>query len=86
MTGVLFAMTCGVDTAFTIPVLKMEEAEVPRGDNLSKAINQVCGRLGLGTRLSGPESVLHPLPTPPPTFPFRKAQVTWDHLLGKADV
>lgn len=80
MAGVLFAKTCAAGDA---SVLKPVEAGVPRrGAACPGSHSRPKAGPGLTSGLSGPESVLHPLPTPLPEMP----QVTLEHPTGKADV
>ena len=81
MAGVLFAMTCGVGTAFIIPALKTEEAE--RGCNLPKSTQAVHGRMWAHTR-----AVCSRVCAPSPAHnsshvPFRNARGDPGSPLGK---
>lgn len=63
MVGVLFAKTCGVNSAF---LLKTVGAEVPRrGATFPGSHSRSMAGHGLTPGLSGPESALHSLPISP---------------------
>lgn len=79
--GVLFAMTCGVGTAFIIPALKTEEAE--RGCNLPKATQTVHGRTWAHARALC-SRVCAPCPAHSSSHvPFRNARGDPGSPLGK---